>query len=102
MGTHFQKEQCGPGATRTPDQWIKSPLLYQLSYRPNRERVCNEAKEARQLQRASFISEKPSFGQKGRTGSGRHEARGSLLDDIEQSSRVALHLQSQQSFGRSD
>ena len=24
---------CDPGETRTHDQWLKRPLLYQLSYR---------------------------------------------------------------------
>ena len=34
----LMREMCGfsssdPGATRTHDQWLKRPLLYQLSYR---------------------------------------------------------------------
>ena len=31
----LQSYECGPSRVRTEDLWIKSPVLYQLSYTPN-------------------------------------------------------------------
>lgn len=35
--TPVQKSNCGPKETRTPDPRIANAMLYQLSYRPNRD-----------------------------------------------------------------
>ena len=85
---------------RTRDQWIKSPLLYQLSYRPNRERGCNGAEDARQLQCVTFLVGLPSFVRRDRRDSGHHAAPDSLQDDIEPSNKAFLRLRTQRWFGR--